>query len=91
MLSVCDVVEDPLSGFLKAESVGVNAQIKGQIWKTHDLITSNKRWAQRQRQNLIDIMSLDCQQGKIQQTKALTKACLKQTKLVYILNTTGAS
>jgi hypothetical protein len=87
MPSVYDVVGDPLSEFLKVGSVWCKC-IKKQFWKVHDLIIYlKKRWAQWQTQNLADIMSLDCQLEKIKANKSM----LRQTKLVYILKTTGAS
>ena len=46
----------------------------------------------KKRQNLADIMSLDCQPEVIKEAnKSNDKSMLRQTKLVYILNTAGAS
>ena len=55
----------------------------------HNLIIYlKKRWAQRQTQNLADIMSLNCQLEKIKANKSNDKSMLRQIKSVYILKTT---
>jgi hypothetical protein len=47
MLNVCDVVGDPLSGFLKAGSVWCKCIKKDNFEKCNDLIIYlKKRWAQ---------------------------------------------
>jgi hypothetical protein len=57
----------------------------------HNLIIYlKKRWAQRQTQNLADIMSLDCQVKKIKANKSNDKSLLRQIKLVYILKHYGS-
>ena len=70
---------------------GVNA-LKDNFGKCMISYYKEKVGLMKKRQNLADIMSLDCQPEVIKEAnKSNDKSMLRQTKLVYILNTTGAS